>query len=213
MSGTALPTDETVGDDLPPARGIVFAHSTRVDDYALLDRARDGDRDAFAVLVERHHRVVAAMVRQRAGPRAPVEDLVQETFARALAHLPGFARRASFPTWTSSIALNLATDWARKEKRRARLAPRADVEGDEVPAPALAMDLLERREEADRARAALDALPTTLRLAVTLRVVEDLSYDEIAARLDATVPRVRTWVSRGLSRLRRLLEVPDVGSR
>jgi RNA polymerase sigma-70 factor (ECF subfamily) len=179
------------------------------DDFALLDRARGGDREAFGTLVERHHRTLAALVRQRAGPRAPVEDIVQETFARALANLSLFARRASFLTWTATIALNLATDWARKESRRARLAPRADVPEDDVPhAGALAADAaLERREDGARARAALDALPDALRLAVTLRVVQDLPYEEVAARLDAPLPRVRTWVSRGLARLRRNLEV------
>src|SRR6185436_10102227 len=69
-------------------------------DFDLLDRARRGDRAAFASLVERHYLVLASLVRQRAGPRAPVEDLVQETFAKVLAHLPGFRRRASFLTWT-----------------------------------------------------------------------------------------------------------------
>jgi DNA-directed RNA polymerase specialized sigma24 family protein len=48
-----------------------------------------------------------------------------------------------------------------------------------------------------------------MRLAVTLRIVEDLSYEEVAARLAAPVPRVRTWVSRGLDRLRRTLETRD----
>jgi RNA polymerase sigma factor (sigma-70 family) len=58
-------------------------------------------------------------------------------------------------------------------------------------------------------RAALDALPTRLRLAVTLRIVEDLTYEEVASRLAAPVPRVRTWVSRGLGRLRKELEADD----
>jgi RNA polymerase sigma-70 factor (ECF subfamily) len=162
--------------------------------------------------VLRHHVTIAALVRQRGGPRAPVEDIVQETLARALANLGGFGRRASFLTWTAAIALNLATDWARKERRRERLAPRAEVEHDDVPSAALpaASHVAELREEALRARAALDDLPPMVRLAVTMRVVEDLPYDEVAARLAAPVPRVRTWVSRGLARLRRQLEVRDV---
>ena len=70
-----------------------------------------------------------------------------------------------------------------------------------------AAETAECREESVRARAALDALPEAMRIAVTLRVVEDLSYEEVAARLAAPVPRVRTWVSRGLDRLRKELEV------
>lgn len=197
-AGTLASGDDAAWFDAPsPARAA---------DFALLARARGGDSAAFAALVERHHVVLASLVRQRGGQRAPVEDILQETFAKALAGMGGFRGRSSFLTWTAAIALHLATDWSRKERRRARLAPRADVETDAIPCP-VAGDAVERREESDRARAALDALPQSLRLAVTLRIVEDLTYEEVATRLDAPVPRVRTWVSRGLERLRRTLEV------
>jgi RNA polymerase sigma-70 factor (ECF subfamily) len=218
MSGAAHPmADGDSASTFAPAAAHApsdaAAATRRAADFALLDRTLEGDRAAFAVLVERHHLVLASLVRQRAGPRAPVEDLVQETFARALANLGGFRRRASFLTWTASIALNLATDWKRRERRRARLAPRADVDGDEVATLASrdVHDAAQRREESERARAALDALPDSLRLAVTLRVVEDLSYEDVASRLAVSVPRVRTWVSRGLGRLRRSLEVRHDG--
>lgn len=216
MTGAAIPAAD--GEPVfPPAPAVDSTwtdsgtEAPAADDFALLDRARAGDRAAFAALVARHHLPLASLVRQRAGRRAPVEDLVQETFARALAHLGGFRRRASFFTWTAAIALNLATDWARRERRRARLAPPAGVEGDAVACPesAAAAESAQRREEAERARAALERLPTSMRLAVTLRIVEDLSYEEVAARLAAPVPRVRTWVSRGLDRLRRTLETRD----
>ena len=138
---------------------------------------------------------------------------MQEAFARALANLGGFRGRASFLTWTTSIALNLATDWRRREARRARLAPRAAVEHDDVPSPVVcAATAFEAREDAQRARAALDELPLNVRLAVTLRVVEDLPYEAVAARLGVGVPRARTWVSRGLARLRRRMEACDGGA-
>jgi RNA polymerase sigma-70 factor (ECF subfamily) len=215
MSGAAFPAAEGLPEEEavaipcaePAAPAWADAPAARADlDFDLLARARGGDRLAFARLVERHHVALASLVRQRAGHRAPVEDILQDTFARALTNLPGFRARSSFLTWTATIALNLTTDWIRKERRRARLAPRADVEGDAVPGRD-GGDAIEVREEAARARAALDTLPVTLRVAVTLRVVEDLTYEEVAARLAAPVPRVRTWVSRGLSRLRRSLEV------
>jgi RNA polymerase sigma-70 factor (ECF subfamily) len=215
MSGAAYPAADEIPDPdgasgalLPAVDGewADAASPARAADFALLARARGGDSAAFVSLVERHHVVLASLVRQRGGPRAPVEDILQETFAKALAGMGGFRGRSSFLTWTATIALNLATDWSRKERRRARLAPRADVETDAVPGPASG-DAAERREESDRARAALDALPEALRLAVTLRIVEDLTYEEVATRLGAPVPRVRTWVSRGLDRLRRKLEV------
>src|SRR5262245_482351 len=215
MSGAAFPAAEGLPEEEPAAipcaapAAAAWADGSRASadaDFALLALARGGDRDAFARLVERHHVTLASLVRQRAGARAPVEDILQDTFARALTHLPGFRARSSFLTWTATIALNLTTDWIRKERRRARLAPRADEDADAVPGRG-GGDPLEAREEAARARTLLGTLPLPMRVAVTLRVVEDLTYEEVAARLAVPVPRVRTWVSRGLARLRRSLEV------
>jgi RNA polymerase sigma-70 factor (ECF subfamily) len=214
VSGAAIPAAEGLPEEESAVSCAAPAAATWAEatvashdgDFPLLARARAGDREAFARLVERHHVTLASLVRQRAGARAPVEDILQDTFARALTHLPGFRARSSFVTWMATIALNLTSDWIRKERRRARLAPRADEDADAVPGRSAA-DPIEAREESARARAALDTLPVPMRVAVTLRVVEDLTYEEVAARLAAPVPRVRTWVSRGLGRLRQSLEV------
>jgi RNA polymerase sigma-70 factor (ECF subfamily) len=159
---------------------------------------------AFGRLVERHHGTLVAILRQRFGPRAPVEDLVQETLSRTLASLDGFRGEASFLTWAASIALNLATDGARRDLRRRRLAPvapldRADGVPGREPCPA---DAAGERDEARRARAALDRLPAAQRLAVTLRVVESLGYNEVARRLGVREDLARQWVSRGVRALR-----------
>lgn len=142
-------------------------------DDALLELARGGDRQAFGVLVERHHRMLAGLIRQRLGSRGPVEDLLQDVFAKSLSKLDDFAGRSSFATWAGAIAINLATDWQRKQARRRRLAPPSGVEQDSVLAPHSDQPLrtLETRDEADRARAALDGLPLRMRLAITLRIV------------------------------------------
>jgi len=216
-SALPLPEDAAPGEGVVrrlhalPGRDAAPAHApvTPADDR-LVELARAGDRAAFGVLVERHHAMLAGLLRQRLGPRGPVEDLLQDVFAKSLSRLDGFGGRASFATWAGSIALNLATDWQRKQARRRRLAPPADVEQDSVPAaytprPSTAA---ETREEVERARRAIEALPLNMRLAVTLRVVEELPYETVAERLDAPVTTIRTWVSRGLRQVRSLLEVP-----
>ena len=192
---------------LPARAAVALADQP---DEALLDLARGGDRAAFGVLVERHHRMLAGLIRQRLGPTGPVEDLLQDVFAKALAKLDGFEGRSAFATWAGAIAIHLATDWQRKQARRRRLAPPVDVEQDAVAAADgdLPLRAVETREEAARARAAIDGLPLSMRLAVTLRIVEDLPYETVAARLDAPVTTVRTWVSRGLRLVRNALEVP-----
>jgi RNA polymerase sigma-70 factor (ECF subfamily) len=172
-------------------------------DAGLLVRARSGDRAAFGVLVERHHGALAALVRQRFGPGFPVEDLLQDVFARTLAGLDGFEGRSTFLTWSASVALHLAVDWSRRDARRRRLVPLESpaaldgVEGGDGPAAAA-----EERDEVRRAREALGRLPDGQRTAVTLRVVESLEYDEVARRLGVEPGVARQWVCRGLKRLR-----------
>jgi len=216
LRGGALPADEFRGDartaGLGPAEVPRRAHAATAEpsDRELIERSRLGDRAAFGRLVERHHRALAAILRQRAGPAAPLEDLVQEVFARALAHLDGFRSDAAFLTWATSIGLHLATDWRRREERRRRLVPPADVESDAIACPRGrdAARVAEDRDQVRRAREALDGLPDAVRAAITLRVVEELSYEDVAVRLGVPVPRVRQWVCRGLRRLRESLEVP-----
>ncbi len=180
-------------------------------DVELLAAAQAGDREAFGALVQRHHGLLHGLLRQRLGACGPVEDLLQDVFTKALGKLDGFGGRSSFSTWAGAIAINLATDWQRKQARRRRLAPTDGTGSDEVAAPRSAdgLSIVETRDEAARARAAMESLPLHVRTAVTLRVMEDHGYDVIAARLGAPVPTIRTWVSRGLKQVRRLLEDSD----
>lgn len=227
-SDAALPADDFRGyggePGSPPALHVLprvaatddaaGGDAAHVSDAALLVRARTGDRAAFGALVERHHRALAAILRPRCGPAVPLEDLLQEVFARALAHVEGFRGGSSFLTWATSIGLHLASDWQRTQARRRRLAPPA---GADDPEPSCrdarrASDAVETRDQVERARRALDRLPEPLRIAVTLRVVEDEEYEEIAARMRAPLPRVRQWVCRGLRKLRAALEDDHEGA-
>jgi RNA polymerase sigma-70 factor (ECF subfamily) len=210
----ALPADEFRGFDraaeaeAPVALHAVSSSAATESDASLLARARAGDRAAFGALVERHHRSLAAILRSRCGPEVPMEDLLQEVFARTLAYVDRFRGGSSYLTWATSVGLNLATDWVRSSQRRRRLAPTVDVDDAEPPSRDgdRAAAAVEERDDVARARRALDRLPDAMRIAVTLRVVEDESYEAIAARMGAPLPRVRQWVCRGLKRLRETLE-------
>jgi RNA polymerase sigma-70 factor (ECF subfamily) len=179
-------------------------------DALLLERARAGDRAAFGLLVERHHRTLAAVLHQRFGGAVSTDDVLQEVFLKALTGLGGFEGRSSFLTWATTIALRCATDSLRRDARRHRLTPRDEDSGPDAVASTGVPDPLEAvaaRDEGERARRALDALAEHERLAVTLRVVEGLHYAEVASRLHVAVPLARTWVSRGLQSLRRSLSI------
>jgi RNA polymerase sigma-70 factor, ECF subfamily len=152
------------------------------DDEALIARWREGDERAASLLVERHARPLARFVASL-GVRSEVEEVVQDTFVRAFGSIDGFRRRSSLRTWLFTIARNLVRDRARSAKAR-----REDRELDEAYAATThdALDGLVAGETAARLRGAVERLTPMQRDVFTLRVVQGLSYKEIADALDST---------------------------
>src|SRR5947208_3224756 len=91
------------------------------DAAAVLARARQGDSEAFRVLVEQHSRSVFRLAFRMIGNEQDAEDVVQESFLRAYRQLGRFESRANFGTWLYRIAANCAVDMMRA--RQARHAP------------------------------------------------------------------------------------------
>src|SRR5436305_1451637 len=88
-----------------------------VTDLAALGRAREGDPDAFRLLVERHSRVVFRVAYRMTGNEHDADDVVQEAFLRAYRQLDHFEERANFSTWLHRIAVNCALDLLRARGR------------------------------------------------------------------------------------------------
>src|SRR3981189_939058 len=95
---------------------------------AVLARARQGDSDAFRVLVERHSRSVFRLAFRMTGNEQDAEDVVQESFLRAYRQLGKFDERASFGTWLYRIAANCSLDLVRSKKRRSDHIAHTDPE-------------------------------------------------------------------------------------
>src|SRR5580658_944343 len=87
-------------------------------DAAAIAQIRDGDADAFRVLVERHSRSVFRLAFRMTGNEQDAEDVVQESMLRAYKQLSKFDERASFGTWLYRIAANCSLDLVRSRKRR-----------------------------------------------------------------------------------------------
>lgn len=162
------------------------------EEQALLDRARTGDREAFARLATLHRDAVFRAAWAVLGDQEDALDATQDALLRAFRGLPGFDGRASFRTWARRIATNVAID---RVNRRGRDRARAGLGGEGLPEDEAVADPrgasvgtdLEREEERRLVRAAIEALPQAQRAAVLLRDVEGLSYEEIAAELG--IPR------------------------
>ena len=98
------------------------------DDAAVIARARDGDHEAFRLLVDRHGRNIYRLAYWMTGKPEDAEDVVQETFVRAFQRLDRFEARANFATWLYRIGFNCAIDYMRSRQRRETTEPQETLE-------------------------------------------------------------------------------------
>lgn len=173
----------------------------------LVALARAGDRQALEALVERYYAALRAVLVRYGGVRQDeVEDVVQETFLRALAALDRYQDRGHFRTWLYRIAVNLARD---KRKREGRVVTGVDVSAlADVPDfgsdPALTtLGRLEREALA----AALNRLPESQREALVLRFYAELPLEDVARVVGCPEGTVKSRIHYALRKLRGLLAV------
>ena len=170
-------------------------------DADLAQRARAGDRPAFARIYERYAATVHGVLLAVA-PRQEARDLVQEVFLLALRAIADLEDPASVGPWLLRIARNRAHD-AHKSKRKVLELPEDPAAPAEASGPR-GTDL-EEDEEAERALGAVRSLPAAYRETLILRLVEGLSGPEIADRTGMTHGSVRVNLHRGMKLLRERL--------
>jgi RNA polymerase sigma-70 factor (ECF subfamily) len=177
-------------------------------DLAWVRAAAAGRMEAWARLYQAHYAPVFRHVRYMGGEHAPVEDLVQEVFARALVGLSGFDGRSTFSTWLHGIAVNLVRNhWRSSLSTRTAHQRLRDIQEVHRPTAAVAVD----RRHAQKQRAAavyaiLETLPEHLREAFVLRDLEGLSPADAAAQLGISPGNLSVRATRARDRIRRELE-------
>ncbi len=171
----------------------------------LIERCLKGDQDACDTIVRQHWRKVFNIAYTFVGRHDQAEDLTQDVFLKLYRSLHTFDRRANFQTWLISVSRNLCIDHYRSS-RREREAINRDLDPADLAAAtpgASAYSRLESRDRVDLLREALSALPTTLRTAVMLRDLQELTYQEIADRLRVPEGTVKSRINRGRRELAR----------
>ncbi len=177
-------------------------------------RVRDGDSDAYRLLVERHQARVHRLVGRLLGPdHGDVDDVVQEVFVKAYFSLGKFREDAAFGTWITRIAINRARDELKKQAGKVSL----DAEPGEEAIRGL-RDVLsaeeppddEKQEASETAVSRLvtrtvAGLPDRLRVVITLKDMEGHSYQEVAGMLKCSVGTVKSRHARARQRLRQTL--------
>jgi RNA polymerase sigma-70 factor, ECF subfamily len=175
---------------------------------ALIERCLHGDQAAWEAIVRLHRRKVFNIAYKFVGRHDQAEDLTQDVFLKLYKSLDTFDRRANFQTWLISVSRNLCIDHYRAVRTERETINR-DVDPSEF-APASsdvrADTQLEQRDRVKLLRRALDKLAPTLRTAVMLRDIQELTYQEIADRLHLPEGTVKSRINRGRTELARQIQ-------
>jgi len=162
-------------------------------DQAILRKAQKGDQRAFAIIVRTYEKTVFNYVlRLTNGDRSLAEDLTQEVFLRVFRGLPRFSFRSSFTTWLFQVTKNRVMDELRARERR----PVAPVTFDDIPPLEVVDQPVEQAEAIDALWRAIGDLNVDLKMALLLRDVVGLSYNEIADSLEITLATVKWRIFR-----------------
>jgi RNA polymerase sigma-70 factor (ECF subfamily) len=187
-----------------------------------LDRARQGDRDAFGRLVRRHQRRVYAAALHILGNHSDADDATQETFVRAFRGLSTFDGRADFFTWLYRITVNTALNTLRGGKRGAALTQKSGAEAAHVGGRPEALGQgatdpakkIQQSAEVERVLAAVAELSPSLRVTLVLATIEELPHKQIAEILEIPEGTVAWRVNEARRLLRlRLQATPQAAAR
>jgi len=168
-------------------------------DRELVQRAQEGDAEAFGFLVRRHAARAYVLALRIVGDTQRAEDVVQDSFVRAYEHLDGFRGACAFATWLYRIVCNRAFGECRR-RRWGRLDAESGTVAEEAPAARC------DEEEVDCMRRALARLRPEDRALVTLFYEEERSTAEIAQTTGWTVSNVKVRLHRVRGLLRRYME-------
>jgi RNA polymerase sigma-70 factor (ECF subfamily) len=179
----------------------------RNDDTLLITRSVNGDQEAFAQIVRNNQRMVFNVAYRFLGSYEEAEELTQEVFIRVYKFLRRFEGKSSLRTWIYKITVNSALNrqqWLKRRKHYHMVSldnPDADMAlenklpGTDANPESRALNI----ELQEKIQGCLDKLPKRLRIAIILRDVEGLSYDEISEALGINQGTVKSRIARARS--------------
>lgn len=186
--------------------------SAQDSDQQLVERVQKGDKRAFDLLVIKYQHKIFAIISRYVRDQSEVQDVAQEAFIKAYRALAKFRGDSAFYTWLYRIAINTAKNYLVARNRR---PPAMDVDADEAEFYSGSDSLkdidtpehsLLRDELQTTVNRAISDLPEDLRTAVTLREMEGLSYEDIAAIMDCPVGTVRSRIFRAREAIDRCIK-------
>jgi len=171
-------------------------------DLELVKRVQSGDKSAFDVLVLKYQQKVINLVTRYVHDPHIAMDVAQESFIKAYRGLKNFRGDSAFYTWLYRISINTAKNYLVSKSRR---MPDDDIdaqEAEQYEGGTMLRDLGSPEHEIltdeikNTLNAAIEALPDDLRIAITLRELEGLSYEEISDAMECPIGTVRSRIFR-----------------
>ncbi|MGI2067172.1 RNA polymerase sigma factor RpoE [Shewanella sp. MF08487] len=176
--------------------------SGQLSDQQLVERVQQGDKNAFNLLVLKYQSKVISLISRYVRNQADVADVAQEAFIKAYRALPNFRGESAFYTWLYRIAVNTAKNYLVSQGRR---TPANDVdaedaeyyEGSDALKEFASPERLLLSEEIKKVIFdTLETLPEELRMAISLRELDGMSYEDIAIVMECPVGTVRSRIFR-----------------
>ena len=172
-------------------------------DQRLVERVQRGDKKAFELLVTKYQRKLNRLLSRFIRDPSEVEDVSQEEFIKAYRALPSFRGDSAFYTWLYRIAVNTAKNYLVAAGRRAPTSTAIDSEeaesfeeGHQLRHMNTPEAELMSKQVAATVNQTMEALPEELRIAITLREIEGMSYEDIAAAMSCPIGTVRSRIFR-----------------
>lgn len=171
-------------------------------DQALVARVQDGEKRAFDLLVLKYQHRLTSVISRYIHDWSEAQDVAQESFIRAYRAIGNFRGDSQFYTWLYKIAVNTAKNWLVSQGRR---PPTDDIDASDAvqyDAGSRLRDTdtpereLMRHEVEQTVTRTVEALPDELRMAITLREVDGLSYEEISETMGCPIGTVRSRIFR-----------------
>jgi len=181
-------------------------------DQILVERVKRGDKQAFDLLVLKYQHKLAKLIGRYIRDHAEVKDVAQEAFIKAYRALPNFRGDSAFYTWLYRIAINTAKNHLTSQSRRAVEVSVEIPEAEQYSGAGELRDnasperLLMRDEIQQTVATAIEELPEDLRMAIVLRELEGLSYEEISIAMECPIGTVRSRIFRAREAINKQLE-------
>ena len=185
----------------------VYGETLMKKSESLIELARRGDEEAFRLIFEQHHRLVLRFIYGMVGNLGQAEELTQETFLSAYRSLGSYLEEGKLTPWLCGIAKNVTRNWTRTRQNEifnVELDQQEVLEVKDNINQTPEGDFLDG-ELNDKIRAALLRLDEDKRMVFTLKILQQLSYEEIAEVTGSTIPKLKTDLHRAKIEMRRLI--------